>query len=96
MNGLQAPRRAGPAPRLVIETYREDGQVTLCVADNGIGIDEAHLAKIFDPFFTTKSEGMGMGLSICRSIVESHGGTLFARAGFEGGAAVRFPFPGLV
>jgi signal transduction histidine kinase len=50
--------------------------VTMTVADTGTGIDPAHLDRIFDPFFTTKSHGMGLGLSICRSIIEAHGGAL--------------------
>ena len=93
MNALQAPRPTGTGRRLLIQTIREADQVTLSVADNGTGIDEDHLADIFEPFFTTKSEGMGMGLSICRSIVESHGGTIFAKANAEGGATVGFTFP---
>ncbi len=50
--------------------------VTMTVADTGTGIDPAHLDRIFDPFFTTKAHGMGLGLSICRSIIEAHGGAL--------------------
>ncbi|MFL6786872.1 MAG: sensor histidine kinase, partial [Sphingomicrobium sp.] len=88
-----APRPTGTGRRLLIQTIREADQVTLSVADNGTGIDEDHLADVFEPFFTTKSEGMGMGLSICRSIVESHGGTIFAKANAEGGATVGFTFP---
>jgi signal transduction histidine kinase len=65
----------------------------LCVSDDGPGIDEDHLPNIFEPFFTTKPEGMGMGLSICRSIVESHGGTIFVRGNAMGGATVGFTFP---
>jgi signal transduction histidine kinase len=52
--------------------------VRVTVEDTGCGIDQAHLGRIFDPFFTTKSNGMGLGLSICRSIIEAHGGKLWA------------------
>jgi signal transduction histidine kinase len=52
--------------------------VRVTVEDTGNGIDPAHLDHIFDPFFTTKSNGMGLGLSICRSIIEAHGGKLWA------------------
>ena len=52
--------------------------LTITVEDTGIGIDPAHFDRIFDPFFTTKADGMGLGLSICRSIIEAHGGKLLA------------------
>jgi C4-dicarboxylate-specific signal transduction histidine kinase len=93
MNGLQAPRTIGAGRRLIIETSHGGGNVMLCVSDDGPGIDEDHLPNIFEPFFTTKPEGMGMGLSICRSIVESHGGTIFVRGNAMGGATVGFTFP---
>lgn len=93
MNGLQAPREAGAERRIIVRTVREADQVGLSVTDNGRGIEEDHLPKIFEPFFTTKSEGMGMGLSICRSVVELHGGSIFARGNDEGGATVGFIFP---
>jgi PAS domain S-box-containing protein len=93
MNGLQAPRRAGVDRRLTIATGYREGEVTLTVSDNGAGIDEDRLSAIFDPFFTTKAEGMGMGLSICRSIVESYGGRIFARNNAADGATVGFAFP---
>ncbi len=61
---------------LTIASSLDPAGVTMTVADTGPGIDPTHLDRIFDPFFTTKAHGMGLGLSICRSIVEAHGGTL--------------------
>ena len=56
----------------------ENGMARITVEDTGSGIEQAHLNRIFEPFFTTKSTGMGLGLCICRSIVETHGGKLWA------------------
>jgi C4-dicarboxylate-specific signal transduction histidine kinase len=60
----------------IASSLAPQASVTMTVADTGTGIDPAHLDRIFDPFFTTKSNGMGLGLSICRSIIEAHGGAL--------------------
>ena len=57
----------------------------ITVQDTGTGIDPKDMDRIFDAFFTTKSSGMGMGLSICRSIIEGHGGRLWAKPGVHTG-----------
>ena len=67
--------------------------VLLTVEDSGTGIDPGNLDRLFDPFFTTKSDGMGLGLSICRSIVESHGGRLWATAGNPHGSVFHVLLP---
>jgi signal transduction histidine kinase len=63
------------------------------VEDSGTGIDSKDIGRIFEAFFTTKSHGMGLGLSICRSIVESHGGRLWASPGTPNGSAFHVVLP---
>jgi PAS domain S-box-containing protein len=67
--------------------------VTVSIRDTGIGIDEESIESIFDTFYTTKPGGMGMGLSICRSIIEAHGGKLWAENNPDRGAAFHFTVP---
>jgi signal transduction histidine kinase len=74
------------------EQSRTDG-VLVAVRDSGPGIDPKHIERVFDAFYTTKSSGVGMGLSICRSIIEAHGGRLWAEANEQGGTAFRFALP---
>ena len=64
------------------------------VRDSGPGIEPTHLERVFKPFYTTKSSGLGMGLSICRSIIEGHGGRLWADANEPRGAVFQFTLPG--
>jgi len=79
----------GIVPRLTISTREgEDGRVEFSVTDNGPGIAPNLAERIFEPFMTTKPKGMGMGLSVCRRLVESHGGTI--HAGSEPGAGATF------
>jgi signal transduction histidine kinase len=78
----------------IVSGVGENAEVSITVADTGSGIDPAHLDRIFDPFFTTKSTGMGLGLSICRSIVEAHGGKLWASPHNPFGTAFHLTLPG--
>jgi two-component system sensor kinase FixL len=64
--------------------------VEIRVADTGPGFSDAIRATLFEPFRTTKQHGMGVGLSICRTIVESHGGSIWAESNPEGGAIIAF------
>jgi C4-dicarboxylate-specific signal transduction histidine kinase len=94
-NGIEAMQRTPPALRELSVTARVDGAraVEVAVADRGQGIDAAQAEQLFAPFFTTKPEGMGMGLNICRSIIEYHDGRLWAEAGAGGGSVFRFTLP---
>jgi C4-dicarboxylate-specific signal transduction histidine kinase len=67
--------------------------VLVMVRDSGPGIDPEHIERVFDAFYTTKSSGVGMGLSICRSIIDAHGGRLWADANEPRGAVFQFTFP---
>ena len=71
----------------------ESGDVLVSVRDSGPGLDPAALEHLFKAFYTTKPNGLGMGLSICRSIIEAHGGRLWASANSPGGAVFRFTLP---
>ena len=97
MNGIEAMQSVGDRPRrLTIRTGKDDvGRVCLTVADTGAGISEADVERIFTPFFTTKAGGMGMGLAICRSIVEAHEGRLSVFRNEEDGATFQFVLPQL-
>ena len=81
-------------PRLDVTLARSAAGWTLAVRDNGVGLPPESLARLFEPFFTTKPEGLGLGLAICHSIVEAHGGSLTARANApDPGLTVAFELP---
>ena len=67
--------------------------IEVSVSDTGSGLDQEVAARLFQPFTTTKAQGMGVGLSICRTIVESHGGRIWAEPNPDGGTIFRFTAP---
>jgi PAS domain S-box-containing protein len=95
INGMEAMTDFEDQPRrLVIQSkLAEPGEILVSVADTGPGIDPQQTAQLFAPFFTTKPEGIGMGLSISRSIIEAHGGRLWAVANQPRGAVFHFALP---
>lgn len=88
---VQTPRQRRQLS--VVARRSEDAQVEVEVRDNGHGIEDGETEKLFLPFFTTKTQGMGMGLNICRTIIEFHNGRLWAAPNPEGGTAFRFTLP---
>jgi hypothetical protein len=86
---------AAGARELAISTEQtKKGGAHVAVRDSGPGVDLEHLERVFEAFYTTKSSGTGMGLSICRSIIDAHGGRLWAEANEPRGAVFRFTLPG--
>jgi PAS domain S-box-containing protein len=79
---------------LLISTEQDHTGVLVAVRDSGPGIDPEHLERVFEAFYTTKSSGVGMGLSICRSIIDAHGGRLWAEANAPRGVVFQFTLPG--
>jgi signal transduction histidine kinase len=95
LNASDAMSDINDRPRqLVIRTQRDDGnRVRLTVQDAGIGVEPHGVDKLFEAFYTTKSSGMGIGLSVSRSIIESHHGRLWATPNEGPGAAFSFSIP---
>ena len=95
LNGKDAMSGVKTYPRELLITSRKSksGEVVVAVRDSGAGLDPKNVERIFDPFFTTKPEGMGLGLSISRTIIEAHGGTLWATPNEDRGATIQFTLP---
>jgi PAS domain S-box-containing protein len=97
MNACDAMNGNAPAERqLVVRTEScADKNVRVAVSDCGLGIAPDKLEQVFEPFFTTKTQGLGLGLSVCRTIISAHGGKLWAANGAERGAVFNFTLPAL-
>jgi two-component system sensor histidine kinase DctS len=93
-NGIESMQDVAPERRILrIEAGAGDAQVAVSVIDNGHGIAPEVAERLFSPFFSTKAEGMGMGLSICRTAIEFHGGTLTHAPNPGGGTIFTFSLP---
>jgi PAS domain S-box-containing protein len=94
LNAVEAMGSVEAGPReLLISTEQDHTGVLVAVRDSGPGIDSTHLERVFEAFYTTKPSGVGMGLSICRSIIDAHGGRLWAEANEPRGAVFQFTLP---
>jgi C4-dicarboxylate-specific signal transduction histidine kinase len=95
MNGIEAMSSVNDRPRqLVVRSELQDsGQIHVSVGDSGIGLSAEVLSRLFEPFFTTRSKGIGMGLPTSRSIIEAHGGKLWAEPNDAHGAIFQFTLP---
>jgi two-component system, LuxR family, sensor histidine kinase DctS len=93
-NGIESMRHTAAKDReLVIAARRSENQVELDIADRGCGISAEDAEHLFEPFFTTKSEGLGVGLNICRSVIEAHHGRLWFEANPQGGSIFHITLP---
>ena len=95
VNAIEATSGASEGAREVLISSRKDASngVLVAVRDSGLGLDPTSVDHLFDAFYTTKPGGMGMGLSICRSIIEAHGGRVWATANVPRGAVFHFTLP---
>jgi signal transduction histidine kinase len=91
LNAIEAMKDSGG--ELMVKSLCQDFQLLFSVSDTGVGLPTEKMDQIFSAFFTTKPQGSGMGLAISRSIVESHGGRLWATANDRRGATFHFTLP---
>ena len=95
LNAVEAIEAVEMGPReLLISTQQDGTEIAVAVRDTGPGIDPKQLERVFEAFYTTKPSGTGMGLSICRSIIDAHGGRLWAEPNEPRGAVFQFTLPG--
>ena len=94
LNGVEAMKEVDGPRQLVVTSGRaQPDEVVVSVSDTGVGLPPRHSAELFNAFFTTKLQGTGMGLSISQSIIQSHGGRLWADGNATGGAIFHFTLP---
>jgi signal transduction histidine kinase len=95
MNAIEAVRAVSDRTRILrIRTEEQpSGNIVVLVQDSGVGVDPEHSSRMFEAFYTTKVEGLGMGLTISRSIIEAHGGRLWAIANSGPGSTFCFTLP---
>jgi C4-dicarboxylate-specific signal transduction histidine kinase len=95
MNGIEAMISVTDRPRILVirSESQSRGQIRVSVEDSGVGVSADVMGRLFEPFFTTRAKGMGMGLPISRSIIEAHGGRLWAESNGSGGAIFQFTLP---
>src|SRR5258708_19101698 len=96
LNGIDAMKGTTGGGELAIKSEPGDGQLVISVSDTGVGLPPEQADQIFRAFFTTKDNGTGMGLPISRSIIESHGGRLWATGASERGSTFQFTLPATV
>jgi two-component system sensor kinase FixL len=92
-NGMEAMQERCRSDFIEVSTSSESGWVEVRVADNGYGLDPAITERLFEPFFTTKKQGIGLGLSICQSILTAHGGEMKYERNLWGGTTFRIRLP---
>ncbi|MEP7239485.1 MAG: ATP-binding protein, partial [Devosia sp.] len=93
LNAAQAMAKQSTPKDITVSFKDVGGGISVEVADTGPGIDPLQFEQVFDPFYTTRSDGMGMGLAICRNCIDAHGGNIWATRSAEGGAVIHFTLP---